>query len=262
MTWAGSVSDHPGDCRNSTKTWVSGGQRRRARPNGARARPQPRKVAADPLLGQRVLADLRQSRTPRQIAGRLKLEAEDATVEAARRVPHRPVACWLRTRRSTSSFTPCPAPSWSATGLPALQAHPAKALLIEQARGPDRGMRPITARENEHPAAPSGGYPALGRRPDHRQERRQRCSHHGRADVPVHRDRGLHHGKSSDDLAEVLIEHVNALPEMMRASLTWDQGSEMVCHAALTVATDLPVYFADPHSPGSVPATRTQRPDP
>ena len=64
----------------------------------------------------------------------------------------------------------------------------------------------------------------------------------------------LHHGKSSDDLAEVLIEHVNALPEMMRASLTWDQGSEMARHAALTVATDLPVYFADPHSPWQRPS--------
>ena len=45
-----------------------------------RSRPQQRKVAADPVLLQRVLADLGRSRTPRQIAGRLRLEAADATV--------------------------------------------------------------------------------------------------------------------------------------------------------------------------------------
>ena len=45
-----------------------------------RSRSQPRKVAADPVLRARVLADLKRSRTPRQIAGRLRLEAADATV--------------------------------------------------------------------------------------------------------------------------------------------------------------------------------------
>lgn len=46
-----------------------------------RSRPQPRKVGLDPVLKARVLADLKQSRTPRQIAGRLHLEAADETVE-------------------------------------------------------------------------------------------------------------------------------------------------------------------------------------
>ena len=40
-----------------------------------RSRPQSRKVASDPVLKTRVLADLKQSRSPRQIAGRLTLEA-------------------------------------------------------------------------------------------------------------------------------------------------------------------------------------------
>jgi len=31
--------------------------------------------------------------------------------------------------------------------------------------------------------------------------------------------------------------------------LTWDQGSEMANHVAIAKATDLDVYFCDPHSP-------------
>ena len=45
-----------------------------------RARPQQGKVAGDAVLRTRVLADLARSRTPRQIAGRLRLEADDDTV--------------------------------------------------------------------------------------------------------------------------------------------------------------------------------------
>ena len=66
-----------------------------------RSRPQPRKVAVVPALRARVLADLKHSRTPRQIAGRLHLEAREATVGLM---------------RSTSSFTPCPAVTSPGTG--------------------------------------------------------------------------------------------------------------------------------------------------
>jgi IS30 family transposase len=39
------------------------------------------------------------------------------------------------------------------------------------------------------------------------------------------------------------------LPEQLRRSLTWDQGTEMTQHAQLRIQTGLPVYFCDPHSP-------------
>jgi transposase, IS30 family len=42
---------------------------------------------------------------------------------------------------------------------------------------------------------------------------------------------------------------MNTLPELFKKSITWDQESEMSRHAEFTIATGMPVYFCDPHSP-------------
>jgi IS30 family transposase len=55
--------------------------------------------------------------------------------------------------------------------------------------------------------------------------------------------------KDSATVATALAKHVRKLPEQLRRSLTWDQGTEMHAHKAFTIATDVQVYFCDPRSP-------------
>jgi IS30 family transposase len=46
-----------------------------------------------------------------------------------------------------------------------------------------------------------------------------------------------------------LIRQIRRLPVSLRRSLTWDRGHEMSKHKLFTVATNVKVYFCDPHSP-------------
>ena len=50
-------------------------------------------------------------------------------------------------------------------------------------------------------------------------------------------------------VADAMIVAMNTLPEQLRRSTTWDQGAEMSRHQEITMATGMPIYFCDPHSP-------------
>jgi IS30 family transposase len=55
--------------------------------------------------------------------------------------------------------------------------------------------------------------------------------------------------RTSEAVTTVLSELIGRLPEHLRRSLAWDNGSELAQHAKFTVATGCQVYFCDPHSP-------------
>ncbi|MGP5085027.1 IS30 family transposase [Brachybacterium tyrofermentans] len=56
-------------------------------------------------------------------------------------------------------------------------------------------------------------------------------------------------GHTAEEVRDVLTPLIGALPDHLRGLLTWDQGCEMAAHKQFSIATDVPVYFCDPHSP-------------
>ena len=55
--------------------------------------------------------------------------------------------------------------------------------------------------------------------------------------------------RTAATVAEAITTKIPEIPEILRRSLTWDQGSEMALHTQITEATGLPIYFCDPHTP-------------
>jgi IS30 family transposase len=55
--------------------------------------------------------------------------------------------------------------------------------------------------------------------------------------------------KDTETVINALIDNARQLPQELYQSLTWDRGKEMADHKRFTLATDIDVYFCDPHSP-------------
>ncbi|QUC08318.1 IS30 family transposase [Arachnia rubra] len=213
-----------------------------------RARPKPRKIDADLVLKQRVIADLRRSRTPRQIAGRLRAEAGGDRLEPCQGSPtaqgasvsHEAIYTWIyampkKTLREHGVM------------LGSKRTSRQSRRRLGERKSPIVGMVSIDQRPQE----------VTGRKVPGHWEGDLIIGAYGRTAAITLVERttrfvtilALPKGKNTDGVCDALIDHITGLPELMKGTLTWDQGSEMARHAAFTMATQMPVYFAHPHSP-------------
>jgi IS30 family transposase len=56
-------------------------------------------------------------------------------------------------------------------------------------------------------------------------------------------------GHGAVAVRDAITHTIATLPQQLRQSLTWDQGTEMAQHVRLRIDTGLHIYFCDPHSP-------------
>jgi len=55
--------------------------------------------------------------------------------------------------------------------------------------------------------------------------------------------------KDTETVINALIKNARKLPQELYKSLTWNRGKELADHKRFTLATDIKVYFCDPHNP-------------
>lgn len=201
-------------------------------------RPKVCKLEADRRLHDVVAAGLGKKWSPQQIAGRL---VEDHPADLRMRVSHETIyqTLYLQARGELrTELKVCPRQGRA-------QRRPRGSTRVKQAR--IAGMVNISERpaEAEDRAVPGHweGDLIIGKA--------------GKSQVATLVERTtrflmlvrIPYDRTADRVASRLSTHVRDLPGRLKRSLTWDQGVELAAHAKFSLATDVPVYFCDPHSP-------------
>jgi len=203
-----------------------------------RARPKTRRLEADRRLHDAVADGLARQWSPQQIAGRL---VEDHPDDKAMRVSHETIyqTLYLQARGELNTELQV------ALRQGRVQRRPHGSTRPKQARIADMvniSERPAEAGDRAVPGHWEGDL-IIGKG--------------GKSQVITLVERTtrftmllkLPYDRTAARTAGVLSSNIRRLPEELRRSLTWDQGVEMADHAKFTVATDVPVFFCDPHSP-------------
>ena len=66
---------------------------------------------------------------------------------------------------------------------------------------------------------------------------------------PGDKDGAALSGHGAEAVRDAITRTIIALPEELRRSLTWDQGTEMAQHSRLRIDAGIQIYFCDPRSP-------------
>jgi IS30 family transposase len=56
-------------------------------------------------------------------------------------------------------------------------------------------------------------------------------------------------GRTAEEVRDAMTKTIQTLPAVLRRTVTWDQGREMAQHRQFSVDTGVAVFFCDPHSP-------------
>jgi IS30 family transposase len=203
----------------------------------AARRPKPERLAACPVLRERVVAELERLWSPEQIARRLRAEFPD---RPEMRVSHetiyrslfvqgrgelrRELAACLRTGRAARRVRGRTDGRGRIPGMVMISERPAEA-----------DDRAVPGHWEGDLILGAGGRSAIG----------TLVERSTRFVMLLH----LPNGRGAEAVRDAMTAKIATLPAALRRSITWDQGSEMHQHARFSVDTGVPVYFCDPHSP-------------
>jgi transposase, IS30 family len=209
-----------------------------SRASQARCRPKQRKLDRLPVLRGEVLARLRVGHSPDQVAGRLRREHGHGDPDKV--ISHEAVYTWIyalpkgelerqgvQLRCGRTARRPrgrAAAPGARIVGMRSIDDRP-----------PEAADRAVPGHWEGDLIIGRNGKTALG----------TLVERSSRFFLPV----PLPAGKGAQGVCDALIDVVTDVPATLRKSLTWDQGTELAQHQRLSLATDLDVYFAHPHSP-------------
>jgi len=203
----------------------------------AARRPKTTKLRRNPTLCRRVVADLEQLWSPEQIARRLRAEYPDdpemwVSHEAiyqslyvqGRGELRRELSRCLRTGRAVRR---------------------PRARLERRGQIPDKVMISERPAEVEDRAVPGHWEGDLIMGKANRSAIGTLVERSTRFVLLLH----LPGGRSAEAVREAMAQAITTLPDALRRTITWDQGSELAEHVRFSADTGIDVYFCDPHSP-------------
>lgn len=203
-----------------------------------KTRPKERKLEKNQRLHDTVAEKLRDDFSPEQISGRLK---EDYPDDPGMHVSHETIyqALFLQARGELRTQLKLALRTGRAQRVPRGSTRPKQARIAGMV---NISERPAEAEDRAVPGHWEGDL-IIGK--GGKSQVATLVERHSRfvmlARIPYDR--------CADRVAIILSQHIGELPDQLRRSLTWDQGVEMADHAEFTVATNVPVFFCDPHSP-------------